>query len=98
MGELHALPGTSIFQMMFCEGPQASGSDGLSAATPPSSPRNPGQLSSSGGTTNPSAAKHRTVATRNCSLVMMAQSSCTRDGNFVNATMTAATASGYPDD
>src|SRR5437870_5496139 len=32
IGELHDRPGTSIFQMMFCDGPQTSGSIGSSAA------------------------------------------------------------------
>src|SRR4029434_147689 len=54
-GELQDRPGTSIFQTMFCVGPHASGNDGWSAATPPSAPRNRGQLSSAEATAEPIA-------------------------------------------
>src|SRR4030095_7033722 len=63
-GELQDRPGTSIFQTMFCVGPHASGNDGWSAATPPSPPRNRGQLSSAETTASPSATPQSAPVTR----------------------------------
>src|SRR5262245_4474649 len=49
---------------MFCDGPHTSGKDGWSAATPPSVPRNRGQLSSADAATNARTAQHNVLATR----------------------------------
>ena len=63
---------------MFCEGPQTSGKEGWSAATPPSEPRNRGQLSSADTTAKPNATPQSAPATRALTASRIVRVSCAR--------------------